>query len=53
MFPFIAPYHNSVENMISGGKITVDCVMYIRNRCEKIITTFDYRDLFFRQKYDT
>jgi hypothetical protein len=32
---FIVPYHNTVGNMTSGGKITVDCVMFIRNRCEK------------------
>jgi len=37
MFPFIVPYHNTVENMNSGGKITVDCVTCIRNRREKII----------------
>lgn len=53
MFPFIVPYHNTVDNMNRGGKITVDRVTYIRNRREKIITAVDYRDPFLRQKYDS
>jgi len=47
------PYHNTVEYMTSGGKITVNCVMFIRNRCEKNYTAVDYREPFFRQKYES
>jgi hypothetical protein len=54
MFPVIVPQHNTVDNMTRGGKITVDCVTFIRNRCEKkIITAVDHPDHFFRQTYDS
>jgi hypothetical protein len=39
---FIVPYHNTVENMISRGKVTVDCVTCILNQCEKKLLPQSY-----------